>query len=152
MRQEILFTDGWRFHRGDIETPKPAWKGPVYSQSKTERKQAGPAAYHYPDQPDQFVSGIGLLTHERWEFVRVPHDYVISGTPDERENNALGFLHYDNAWYRRHFQMPEGTEGKRVLLRFDGVAGECTVYLNGCRMGHNFSAYNTFELDISDYV
>ena len=90
MRQEILFTDGWRFHCGDIETPQPAWKGPVYSQSKTERKQAGPAAYHYPDQPDQFVSDIGLLTHERWEFVRVPHDYVISGTPDERENNALG--------------------------------------------------------------
>lgn len=152
MRQELLLTDGWRFHRGDIETPTPAWKGPAYAQSKTERKQAGPAAYSYPDQPDQFVSGIGLLTHERWEFVRVPHDYVICGTPDEHENNALGFLHYDNAWYRRHFQMPTGTEGKRVLLRFDGVAGECTVYLNGCRMGHNFSAYNTFELDISNYV
>lgn len=56
------------------------------------------------------------MTHERWEFAHVPHDYVIFGTPDEREHDALGFLRYDNACYRRHFQMPEGTEGKRVLL------------------------------------
>ena len=48
--------------------------------------------------------------------------------------------------------MPEDSEGKRVLLRFDGIAGKSTVYLNGCLMYHNFSRYNTFEIDISDYV
>ena len=48
--------------------------------------------------------------------------------------------------------MPEGCENKRVLLRFDGIAGKSTVYLNGCLMYHNFSSYNTFEIDISDYV
>ena len=152
MRQEILFNEGWRFHRGDISTPLPGWKGPVYSQSKTQRKQAGPAAYSYPDRPDQFVSNIGLLTHEKWEWVCLPHDYVVDQVPDEKENNALGYLHYDNAWYRKHFCVPENAQGKRVLLRFDGVAGDSTIYLNGCRMGHNYSAYNTFEIDISDYV
>ncbi|HAL20701.1 MAG TPA: hypothetical protein DCP17_08120, partial [Ruminococcaceae bacterium] len=39
-----------------------------------------------------------------------------------------------------------------MLLRFDGIAGKSTVYLNGCLMYHNFSSYNTFEIDISDYV
>ena len=48
--------------------------------------------------------------------------------------------------------MPEDSENKRVLLRFDGIAGKSTVYLNGCLMYHNFSRYNTFEIDISDYV
>ena len=38
MRHEILLNDGWRFHRGDIVVEAPAYKGPVYSQSKTERK------------------------------------------------------------------------------------------------------------------
>lgn len=152
MRQEILFDTGWRFHRGDIDIARPAWKGPAYSQSKTERKQAGPAARNYPDLPDQFVSDIGLLSHERWEWVRVPHDYVVDQTPVEHENNSFGFLHHDNAWYRRHFTVPAETRGKRFLLRFDGVAGEATVYLNGCRMGHNYSAYNSFTIDISDYV
>ena len=61
-------------------------------------------------------------------------------------------MHYDNAWYRKHFYMPEDSENKRVLLRFDGIAGKSTVYLNGCLMYHNFSRYNTFEIDISDYV
>lgn len=152
MRQEILLEEGWRFHRGDILIPTPGWKGPVYTQSKTERKQAGPAAYKYPDQPDQFVSDIGLLTHEKWEWVRVPHDYVIEQQPFETENNALGYFRYDNAWYRKHFFLPENSQGKRILLRFDGVAGESTIYLNGCRMGHNYSAYNTFEIDISEYA
>lgn len=152
MRQEILFDTGWRFHRGDIETPQPAWKGPAYSQSKTERKQCGPAARNYPDQPDQFVSDIGLLCHERWQWVRVPHDYVVDQIPDEHENNSFGFLHHDNAWYRRHFTVPAEARGKRLLLQFGGVAGETTVYLNGCRMGHNYSAYNAFTIDISDYA
>lgn len=48
--------------------------------------------------------------------------------------------------------MPEGSENRRALLRFDGIAGKSTVYLNGCLMYHNFSAYNTFEIDITDYV
>lgn len=152
MRQELLLTTGWRFHLGDIADPIPGWKGPTYSQSKTQRKQAGPAAYNYPDQPDQFVSNIGLLSTEKWQWVQIPHDYMVNQPVDERENNALGYVHYENAWYRNHFSMPEGSEGKRVTLRFDGVAGESTIYLNGCLLGHNFSAYNTFELDISDYV
>lgn len=152
MRQEILFRTGWRFHRGDIADPIPAWKGPVYAQSKTQRKQSGPAAVQYPDQPDMFVSQIGLLATEKWEWVQIPHDYVVDQEPNERENNAHGYMHYDNAWYRKHFCLPEHSQGKRILIRFDGIAGECTIYLNGCLMGHNFSAYNTFELDISDYV
>lgn len=36
------------------------------------------------------------------------------------------------------------------MLRFDGIAGTATIYLNGCLLHHNYSAYNTFELDISD--
>ncbi len=152
MRQELRLTRGWRFHLGDIADPMPGWKGPAYSQSKTQRKQAGPAAYNYPDQPDQFVSNIGLLSTEKWQWVQIPHDYMVNQPVDERGNNALGYVHYENAWYRNHFSMPEGTEGKRVTLRFDGVAGESTIYLNGCLMGHNFSAFNTFEIDISDYV
>lgn len=152
MRQEMLMNEGWYFHRGDIAVQMPYWKGPVYSQSKTERKQAGPAAYRYEDRPDQYVSGSGILSHERWERVNIPHDYVVDQDLDENENNALGYLHYDNAWYRKHFKMPEGLSDKRVTLRFDGIAGTSVVYLNGSVMHHNYSRYNSFEIDISDYV
>lgn len=152
MRTELLLNENWLFCRGDIPVERPYWKGPVYIQSKTERKLSGPAAYAYSDGSDQYASPTGVLNHMRWEVVNVPHDYIIDQDLSEDENNAMGYLHYDNAWYRKHFTMPEGMEGKRVLLRFDGVAGASTIYLNGCLIGHNFSRYNTFEIEISDYV
>lgn len=152
MRHEILLNDGWRFHRGDIAVEAPAYKGPVYSQSKTERKKSGPAAYAYSDAPDQYASNSGILNHEKWENVNLPHDYVVDQDLDEHENNALGYLHYDNAWYRKHFSLSEEYRNKRVVLRFDGIAGNSVIYLNGCLMYHNYSRYNTFEVDISDNV
>lgn len=151
MRQEILLNDSWRFHKGDIPVPRPADKGPVYSQSKVERKKIGPAAYHYHDKPDEFGCAQEIRS-EGWVTVSLPHDYIIDQDNDKTQNNALGYFRYDNAWYRKHFELPQGCEEKRVLLRFEGIAGQSTIYLNGCLLHHNYSAYNTFELDISDLV
>lgn len=131
MRTEILLNENWRFFRGDIPVPTPATKGPVYAQSKTERKLEGPASYFHLDRPDpQYLSGRETGS-KGWQKVDLPHDYVILQDNCEKENNALGYFHYDNAWYRKHFTMPEDSEGKRVLLRFDGIAGVSTIYLNG---------------------
>ncbi len=152
MRTETLLNDKWFFHKGDIKQDRPADKGPVYSQSKTVRKLVGPAAYSYLDYPDRYGKGQDMLSHERWVEVQLPHDYVIAQDMNEYENNALGYLHYDNAWYRKHFELPKNSQNKRILLRFDGIATHSTVYVNGCLMYHNFSAYNTFEIDITDVV
>ena len=151
MRQEILLNENWRFHKGDIFVDRPADKGPVYSQSKVERKKIGPAAYHYHDKPDEFASSCEIRS-EGWVFCQLPHDYVIDQDNDKRQNNAHGYFRYENAWYRKHFTLPQGCSDKRVLIRFDGIAGNSTVYLNGCLLTHNYSAYNTFEVDISDLV
>lgn len=151
MRSEMLLNDDWRFHKGDILVDRPSVKGPVYSQSKVERKKIGPAAYHYPDNPNKYSDAL-KMTGEHWATCQLPHDYIIDQDNDESQNNAHGYFRYDNAWYRKHFQLPEGCDHKRVLLRFEGIAGTSTLYLNGCLLHHNFSAYNTFEVDISDIV
>lgn len=152
MRRIIELNEGWLFHKGDIDVPTPIDKGPIYSQSKTERKLIGPASYHYNDCYDSYDRNREMIS-AHWEPVCIPHDYIIDQDNCKTENNALGYLHYDNAWYRKHFSLPrEWIEGKRVLLRFDGIAGKSTIYLNGCLMYHNFSAYNTFEVDISDNI
>jgi beta-galactosidase len=152
MRTEILLNEKWLFFRGDIAVPEPATKGPVYSQSKTERKLAGPASYWYLDNPDAFRQENRETKSEGWQSVNLPHDYIVLQDNDQSENNAFGYFPYQNAWYRKHFTLPEGCEGKRITLRFDGIAGKSTVYLNGCLMHHNFSAYNTFEVNISSNV
>ena len=152
MRTIINLNENWLFHRGDIKTEIPAYKGPVFSQSKTERKRQGPYSRFYPDFYDDFGGVNRVITHEKCEKVNLPHDFVDDHDLFESENNAFGYLHYDNAWYRKHFRMPDGSENKRVLLRFDGIAGVSTIYVNGCLMYHNYSAYNTFEFDITEYV
>ncbi len=154
MRKEILFNEGWIFHKGDITVPTPADKGPIYSQSKTERKLQGPASYFYVDTPEAYYAKIvgREMKSDGWSFVDLPHDYVIAEDLDRNGNNALGFLRSDNAWYRKHFTLEEKDKDKRILIRFDGVTGKSIVYLNGCLIGRNFSSYNTFEFDITDYV
>jgi len=152
MRKEINLNAGWLFHKGDLPVETPADKGPVYSQCKTERKQQGPASYNYLDTPNSFSKGDREFNSKRWVSVDLPHDYVVGQNTDENENNALGYLHYDNAWYRKHFTLDPADRECRFTLRFDGITGKSTVYLNGCLMYHNFSSYNTFEIDITDYV
>ena len=151
MRTQIDLNNGWLFHKGDIKLPRPADKGPTYSQSKTVRKLIGPAAYGYYDKPDSYDLD-GDVRSEGWRYVNLPHDYIVDQDNDPTQNNAHGFFKYDNAWYRKHFKLDEDVRGKRILLMFEGIAGHSTVYLNGCLMKHNFSSYNSFFVDISANV
>ena len=153
MREKILFDDGWMFHRGDIETKLPADKGPLYCQSKTECMLWGPASRHYKACPDDFnTEHDHEIQTDLWEWVTLPHDYIISQTPSKQENNTLGFFHYENAWYRKKFSLPKTDEGKRITLLFEGIAVHSCIYLNGCIMKRNFCGYNSFEVDITDVV
>lgn len=148
MRKQISLNKGWLFHKGDINVRRPADKGPVYNGSKTERKIIGPAAYHYHDKPDSYETD-KQINSEGWKYVNVPHDYIIDQDMSENENNANGYVKYDNAWYRKHITIGEEARGKRILLLFGGVTGKSTIYFNGCLMKHNFSSYNSFVVDVS---
>ena len=71
LREKILFDDGWLFHRGEIETARPALKGPIYNAAKTVRALWGPAAPGYNDstydhRPDTEVQS------DRWDPVDLP--------------------------------------------------------------------------------
>lgn len=151
MRQKISLDENWLFHRGDIIRKRPTSKGPIYTGAKTVRERWGAASYDYNDDPDDYRQGVEYNS-DRWERVSLPHDFVIEGEFDEQENNTLGFLKYDNAWYRRHFRLNEDDKGKRITLYFEGVSGQSAIYVNGCPLYHNFSGYTSFEVDITDFV
>lgn len=152
MREKILFDNGWMFHSGDIENPFPKSKGPVYIQSKTERKLKGPAARAFNSNPNDYDLFFHEVNTDWWEWVDLPHDYIIKQTPKEKYNNALGFFEYGNAWYRKTFNLNESDKGKRLSLFFEAVATHCTIYLNGCVLKRNFCGYNSFEVNITDFV
>ena len=152
MRKETLLNFGWKFHKGDVKVTTPVEKAPIYLSCKTERKLAGPAAYDYIHGNSNLWES-GRVLSESWVDVNLPHDYIVDqDISNDGTSQAFGYLKYDNAWYRKGFTLPIEYADKRITLRFDGVAGKSTVYLNGCLIGHNFSSYNTFEFDITDRV
>ena len=152
MSERILFTDGWLFHEGDIAVDPPAVKAPVYTRAKTEGERRGPASFFYEDRPNDYGKSGGQITHERWENVTLPHDYIIRQTPKETGNNALGFFEYPNAWYRKHFVADEAWRGQRVELEFCGVMTTCKVYFNGVYLHYNETAFTPFTVDITDFI
>lgn len=151
MREKISINDNWLFHRGDIKTTTPKQKGPLYSQSKTERMRWGPACVNFYDKPDSYDSGVEYSSI-RWDYVTLPHDYIISKTPKEEENNTLGFFEYENAWYRKHLTFTDADKDKRITLYFEGIAIQSAVYFNGIPVARNFCGYNGFEVDITDFI
>lgn len=151
MRENILFDDGWVFHRGDVKPKDPEIKGPIYMGAKTERYHMGPAAPGYTAEPSPY-SNTAEYKSERWDRVTLPHDYLVGDRPEMHHNNTLGFVSCDNAWYRKTFRLPTEDLGRRLTLLFEGVTGHATVYLNGCLLKHNFCGYTSFEVDITDYA
>ena len=149
MRERVLFNEDWRFYQGDIPVNFPQDKQMIYSQSKTERYRNGPAAAAYRDII-QINDPAATFPTERWERICLPHDYVVMGTPDIKENNTRGYLKYDNAWYRKHFTLAPADMGKRLVVEFEGVSGVASVYFNGCPMVTNTCGYTSFEVDITD--
>jgi beta-galactosidase len=53
-------------------------------------------------------------------------------------------------WLRRTFRIPAGWEGRRLVLHFEAVAGECRVLVNGKLAGTHFDKYLPFDFDITD--
>lgn len=149
MREKINFDKGWLFHKGDLKQEYPAYKGFSYLSAKTERMHIGPASIYYNDNPDCYNNNV-LMISDKWEPVDLPHDYLIDGVPDKKYNNALGFVKYENGWYRKTFKIGEEDRGRRLVLYFEGVATKATIYLNGCLMKHSFTGYTPFEVDITD--
>jgi hypothetical protein len=55
-------------------------------------------------------------------------------------------------WYRRSFEVPKGWSGKRILLNFEAVDWETTVWVNGKEVGTHKGGYDAFCFDITDVL
>lgn len=151
MREKICIDQNWYFHRGDFEYEEPVTKSYMYASAKTERAHMGPACKDYYIQVDCAEDGVEYKDY-LWTKIDLPHDYVIDGVPDKKNNCALGFFKYDNAWYIKKFKLLENDKDKRLTLFFEGIASSATIWLNGCLMKRHFGGYTSFEVDITDVV
>lgn len=95
----------------------------------------------------KFLSGTGNKEIENgfagWKPVTLPHDWQIYDTADLYES-AEG-------WYRRKLPLMLA-EGEHILLYFEGVYMDTTLYINGVEAGEWKYGYTSFYFDITEYV
>jgi beta-galactosidase len=96
----------------------------------------------------------------KWRKVDLPHDWSIEDLPGSASPfnpTAIsqvggGFTTAGTAWYRKAFTLSATQKGKRVIIRFDGVYMNPTVFINGQNIGEHPYGYTSFYFDITDKV
>jgi beta-galactosidase len=89
-----------------------------------------------------------------WRKLDVPHDWSIEG-PFSETNKAGGagaFLPSGIGWYRKHFTLPDNSQGRRVFIEFDGVMQNSDVWINGVLLGHRPYGYVSFSYELTGYL
>ncbi|HEY0806021.1 MAG TPA: glycoside hydrolase family 2 TIM barrel-domain containing protein, partial [Pseudonocardiaceae bacterium] len=63
-----------------------------------------------------------------------------------------GWDNLDVAWYRRTVTIPVAQRGQRIVLRFEAVNFEATVFWNGTRVTAHTGGLLPFEVDVTNHV
>lgn len=88
-----------------------------------------------------------------WKMVSVPHDWAIEGPFIADGEGSTGKLPWKGeGWYRNKITFSKSETGKRIYLLFDGIMAFPTVYINGKIAGKWDYGYNSFYIDITDFV
>ncbi|MBU7592308.1 glycoside hydrolase family 2 TIM barrel-domain containing protein [Metabacillus halosaccharovorans] len=77
-----------------------------------------------------------------FESIDIPHDWLIYNTVNLYENSI--------GWYRKKFTLKK--EEQHVLLAFDGVYMDSSLYVNNQYVGEWKYGYSSFEHDITDVL
>jgi beta-galactosidase len=89
----------------------------------------------------------------KWQNITIPHDWAIAGPVIPDGDGNTGKLPWrDEGWYRRKLDIPSSYNGKNVYLIFDGIMSNPVVYINGKIAGKWDYGYNSFYIDITEYL
>ena len=123
-RQEINFSDGWRFSQ----------------DQKTWQTVRVPH--------DWAISG---PFDKKWDLqvVAIEQNGEKEATEKSGRSGALPWI--GEGYYKRNFTIPEGFNGHAELV-FDGAMAEPTIFVNGQKAGYWAYGYNTFRIDITPYI
>ena len=133
---DLDLTGKWLFHAGDFPQ-KANMPGFEYHMSS----KAGGALKHLD----------GFCDETAWREVNVPHDWLTEVPVDETADATPGCKRRDMAWYKTTLKIPNDSIESAELI-FDGVLGQCSVFVNGVDAVRNFSGYNRFSVEIGDYL
>lgn len=87
---------------------------------------------------------LSALPGRHWYDVELPHDWLI--------NDASKLYETGEGWYRRSLPCSAEQLSGRMLLNFDGVYMNSTLFVNGKEAGSWTYGYSAFEHDITDFL
>ncbi len=121
-----------------------------------------------PEYPrPQFVRPDWLCLNGEWQFEMDPGDSGLERGLLDRElksqilvpfcpESVLSGIHYtdfmNSVWYRRRVTIPEAWAGKRVLLHFQAVDYDATVWVDGRQVGRHRGGFTPFTCELRDEV
>ncbi|KAF4494842.1 glycoside hydrolase family 2 [Fusarium agapanthi] len=172
VRERVRLRDGWQFRRSE-STPdaliydyRPDANGTDLYVLKNWILPSGNSFIENPDhqhkrpkdEPEVDIPYIhAKFDDSDWERVQVPHDWAISGPFYTEEDpiipGDMGRLPIQGVgWYRKVVQMSSKDLKKHVYLDIDGAMSYPMVWLNGKLLGGWPYGYNSFRLDLTDYL
>jgi beta-galactosidase/beta-glucuronidase len=81
----------------------------------------------------------------KWDDANLPHSFSMPYFAADRFYVGYG-------WYRKYFDAPKASVGRRIQLEFDGVFQVAELFVNGKRIGEHKGGYTGFTFDITDAV
>ncbi|GHT62929.1 beta-galactosidase [Bacteroidia bacterium] len=82
--------------------------------------------------------------NEDWQPVKIPHTWNA-----EDMQTKKNIFYAGEAYYKKTYTPDRSLSGKRVFLRFEGVAAEAEVYINGTLAGNHKGGYSAFAIEIT---
>ncbi|MFB9863193.1 beta-galactosidase GalA [Rufibacter immobilis] len=146
-RQRLLMDFNWRFAFGHpSDTQKDFNHGTSYFSYLAKAGYGdGPADPKFDDRA--------------WRQLNLPHDWAVEQEFSPQASFSHGFKAIGRnfpdrsvGWYRKTFAVPASDLGRRIALEFDGAFRDAKVWVNGHYVGTEPSGYNSFRLDITEYL
>jgi hypothetical protein len=92
------------------------------------------------------------IRHEKEKALEQYDGYILVPFPVESALSGVkkSVGKENRLWYRHTFTIPKSWSKKRVLLNFEAVDWETTVWINGRQVGTHRGGYDPFVFDITD--
>ncbi|WP_019912116.1 beta-galactosidase GalA [Paenibacillus sp. HW567] len=150
-RSRSLFDENWSFYKGDIHIPLAVKAGMTGGITDCGSHQEG-------EWLDIAFNDKGMGQRQlEWQNVGLPHDWCVEQQYVQDESlgsrdGSHGYLPGGIGFYRTTFELPAEGAGRKWTVRFDGVSGLSTVWVNGHLIGEHRGGYIGFAYDLSDVL